>query len=191
VALLAWLWAFAAVVCYQLGKKPLGFQHPWVVAIMGVLALAPCWLAISVLREDIGGPVWLLFALVIVWAMDTGAYFAGKLWGKRKLIPQVSPNKTWEGFYGGIVLVFVIAFIVCLAFRVPFYRFMTICILSVVTALFAVVGDLFESMLKRQVGVKDSGSGLPGHGGILDRMDSIIAALPIFTLGSLLFSSFL
>lgn len=191
VSLIAWLWAFAAVICYQFEKKPLGFQHPWVVGIMGALALVPCWLSISVLREDIGGPIWLLFALVVIWAMDTGAYFAGKFWGKHKLIPHVSPNKTREGLYGGVALVFVIALIVSLAFRVPCYRLVTICVLSIITALFAAVGDLFESMLKRQVDVKDSGRGLPGHGGILDRIDSLIAALPVFTLGSLLFSNFL
>lgn len=191
IAVLAWIWACAAIIFYQRDKKPLGFQCRWAVATMGVLALIPCWLSINILREDIGGPAWLLYGLVIVWVMDSGAYFCGKLWGKRQFISHVSPNKTWEGFVGGLISVFVFAFVVCLAFRVPFYRLIAICGLSIVTALFATVGDLLESLLKRQIGVKDSGVGLPGHGGILDRIDSVLAALPVFTLGSLLLSNFL
>lgn len=188
---LVWLWVFAAIVCYQKNLSPLGFQYPIVKAITGVLVLVSCWLSINVLREDIGGPIWLLFGLFMIWMMDTGCYFSGKLWGKRPLLTRVSPNKTWEGFWGGLVITLLLSMIICLIVQVPFHRFLMITSLSLVTVLFAVIGDLFESMLKRQVGVKDSGIGLPGHGGILDRIDSVLAALPIFTLGSLLMSKFL
>lgn len=191
VTLLAWIWAAAAVIRYQNDEPPLGLEKFWGRALLGIFAIVPCWLSINVLREDIGGPVWLLFGLILVWVLDIGAYFAGKRWGKKPLMSRVSPNKTWEGFYGGVAVMFVFAFIICLAFRVPLHRFVMILVLSIIVGLFAVFGDLVESLLKRQVGLKDSGKGLPGHGGILDRIDSVLAALPIFTLGSLLMSRFL
>ena len=147
--------------------------------------LVPCWLAIGVCRS-LGGPFWLFFGLLLIWAMDTGAYFAGRFWGKHKMVVRVSPKKTWEGFCGGMVLTLLVAIVVSLFQHASGYRIGLICILAFVTALFAVLGDLFESLLKREAGVKDSGTLLPGHGGILDRIDSITAALPIFALGSLL-----
>ncbi len=185
ISLIAWLWAITAVLLYARGRSSLGFDRRWVKALMGFLALVPCWLAVIVLHEDIGGPVWLLFGLAVICAADVGAYISGKLWGRHILIARVSPNKTWEGFWGGLILAALISVVVCLAFRVPFSHLLMITLLAVITALFAIIGDLFESMLKRQAGIKDSGGGLPGHGGILDRIDSATAALPIFTLGSL------
>ena len=180
-----WLWAAAAVICYAKGFLPLGFQYNITKIVVGFFVLTSCWVAGVALREDIGEPGWLLFGLVLVWAMDTGSYAAGRLWGKRTLIARVSPNKTWEGLWGGIILTLAAAVTILLIFRQPFFRLVLISLLALVTAIFAVMGDLFESMLKRQAGVKDTGQLLPGHGGILDRIDSILAALPIFLLGSL------
>lgn len=186
IAFFAWIWASLAMVRYALGRNPLGLQYPILKAVMGLLALVPCWLAVIVIRDSISGPAWLLFGLLLIWSMDTGAYIAGRLWGKHKLALRVSPKKTWQGCGGGIVLTLIIAIIVSLLFHANLQHLVLICILAVITAVFAVLGDLVESMLKRQVGIKDSGSGLPGHGGILDRIDSVAAALPIFALGSLI-----
>ncbi|WP_246169004.1 phosphatidate cytidylyltransferase [Coxiella endosymbiont of Amblyomma sculptum] len=110
----------------------------------------------------------------------------GRSWGKRTLIARVSPNKTWEGLWGGIFSALAIAIVVTfIVFRRSYVQSMLVDFLALVVSVFAIVGDLFESMLKRQVGVKDSGYLLPGHGGILDRIDSTLSALPIFLLGLL------
>ncbi len=187
IAFFAWIWASVGMLNYAMGRSSLGLQYPILKALMGLLALVPCWLAVGVIRETIGGPVWLLIGLLLIWGgMDTGAYIAGRLWGRRQLAPRVSPNKTWEGFLGGIILTLILAIIVSLLLQEAPHRFLMICILAVITGIFSVLGDLVESMLKRQVGMKDSGSGLPGHGGILDRIDSVTAALPVFALLSLI-----
>ena len=185
VGFIAWLWAALAVFSYAAGRAPAGMQTLFLKALMGLLALVPCWLAISVCRS-LGGPFWLFFGLLLIWAMDTGAYFSGRFWGKHKMMVRVSPKKTWEGFCGGMVLTLLVAVIVSLFQHASGYRILLVCILAFVTGLFAVLGDFVESMLKRQADVKDSGTLLPGHGGILDRIDSITAALPVFALGSLL-----
>ncbi|WP_276902830.1 phosphatidate cytidylyltransferase [Frischella perrara] len=125
------------------------------------------------------GAYWLLYILVLVWATDSGAYFAGRLWGKHKLAPSVSPGKTIEGLMGGVASSIIIGLLVYYShfFNAPFYPFM----ISSVVAIFAsVLGDLTESMFKREANIKDSGHLIPGHGGILDRIDSLTAAMPIF-----------
>lgn len=186
-AFVAWIWASLAVISYAFGCRPLGLQYPILKALMGLLALVPCWLSVGFIRETIDGRLWLLFGLLLIWGgMDTGAYIAGRLWGKHKLVARVSPKKSWQGFWGGIILTLIIAVIVSLLLHESLRRLLMICILAVITGIFSMFGDLLESMLKRQANVKDSGSGLPGHGGILDRIDSVTAALPIFTLASLI-----
>lgn len=185
-SLVVWIWIAAAIFCYAFGFAPLGFQYSMIKIIVGFFTLVPCWLAITALREDIGGPGWLLFGFVMVWTMDTGAYVAGRWWGKHTLIIRVSPKKTCEGLWGGIISTLLMAVVIGCIFQLPFDRVFLFCLLALITAIFAIVGDLFESMLKRQAGVKDSGQLLPGHGGILDRIDSVVAALPIFALCSLL-----
>ncbi|AKQ33365.1 phosphatidate cytidylyltransferase [Candidatus Coxiella mudrowiae] len=185
ISFIIWLWAAAAVICYAKGFFPMGFQYNVIKIVVSFFVLTSCWVVGVALREDMGGPGWLVFGLVLIWAMDIGAYLAGRWWGKRTLIARVSPNKTWEGLVGGIVLTLAIAVIISLVFRQPLFRLILISLLALITAIFAIIGDLFESMLKRQAGVKDTGQLLPGHGGILDRIDSILAALPIFLLGSL------
>ena len=185
-SLIIWLWVAVAILCYALNLTPLGFQYLLLKIIFGFFALIFCWLTINALRENIGGPSWLLFGLMLIWAMDTGAYAVGRFWGRHTLIARVSPNKTWEGLVGGIVLTLLVAIIRGVFFRFSLYQLSLLVLLAIVTGFFAVVGDLFESMLKRQAGIKDSGRLLPGHGGMLDRIDSLIVALPIFALGSLL-----
>jgi phosphatidate cytidylyltransferase len=150
----------------------------------GTLAVVPAWCALALIHGgQPNGHRWLLIALLVIWAADSGAYFAGRKFGKHKLSPRISPNKTIEGLVGGLVAALVIAlaaapFAGATVAQLPF-----VAIVVVVTVLFSVVGDLFESLLKRHVGAKDSGDLIPGHGGILDRIDSVLAALPVFALG--------
>ena len=133
---------------------------------------------------------WLLmYMLTLVWVADIGAYFAGKQFGRHKLAPGISPAKTWEGVFGGIVLN-------CLWISIVYFlsngwgiAYLPFLVLGLVTAGLSVVGDLYESILKREAGVKDSGKSLPGHGGVLDRIDSVIAATPVFISGLFILGS--
>lgn len=169
-----WACAFLWVLRYPTPMPRL------VAALAGWLVLVPCWLAIvAILVQPDEGPALLLLVLAIVFAADIGAYFAGRRFGRIKLAPRVSPGKTWEGLVGGVLLATLVAAVggpmvgLPLAFIVP---------VGASTAVVSVVGDLTESMFKRSAGVKDSGSLIPGHGGILDRLDSITAAMPLYAL---------
>jgi phosphatidate cytidylyltransferase len=120
----------------------------------------------------------LVAVMLLVWAADTGAYLFGRRWGQHKMIPLVSPGKSWEGLFGGILSVFIVGSIEILWMN-PF-SLMGWYAVILITALVSVVGDLWISMLKRRSNIKDSGHVIPGHGGLLDRMDSLLAALPVF-----------
>lgn len=182
-----WCWAIAATLCYGCGQGSLGFSRPFVKSMTGFLMLIPFWAALNWLRNTADGPIVLIVALLFIWAVDTGAYFSGRGFGRHLLIPRVSPKKTWEGLLGGFVLCLIVALVYAFAVQFNFTQIIELCLLTMVTAVFAVFGDLFESMQKRQAGVKDSGHLLPGHGGILDRFDSVIAALPVFFVGYVYF----
>ncbi len=184
LALVLWLWAAAAIYTYQIHRGVLGFQIFWIKTICGVIMLAACWKA-SVLLQS-ASPWWLLMSYCICWLSDTGAFFAGRRWGKRALADKISPKKTWEGFWGGVVLTVFVINLVALALHMALWQRILLIPMVTISALFAVVGDLFVSLLKRQAGLKDSGRLLPGHGGILDRVDSSISSVPIFALGFLL-----
>jgi phosphatidate cytidylyltransferase len=184
-SLLCWLWAAAAVCCYQQdGVRLLGFQYPWIPTCTGVLMLAACWKAIVLLQA--ASPLWLIMALGICWVVDTGAYFSGRRFGRHPLAVRVSPKKTWEGFWGGILLAIAVIAVSSLFLPLTPAQRSLLILLTACCTLFAVIGDLFISLLKRQAGLKDSGSLLPGHGGLLDRVDSTISVLPVFGLGFLL-----
>lgn len=162
-------------------SRPLPVISPAMAAVAGLVALGAAWLALMGLRQA-AGPGLVLFLLALIWAADTGAYFAGRRWGQRKLAPRISPGKTWEGVGGAAaaVLAFGVIGVLWLEQGPRWPGFLGLCL---VTAGFSIIGDLFESLLKRQRGLKDSGALLPGHGGILDRLDSLIAAAPVFFLG--------
>ena len=147
------------------------------------LAVVPAWCGLALLHND--GPGWLLLALMIVWATDTGAYFAGRAFGKRKLAPRISPNKTVAGLVGGALLGVVVAMAGAWMLGTGVAQLPLVALVALLTVLFSVVGDLLESLLKRHVGVKDSGNLIPGHGGVMDRIDSVLAALPVFALGKI------
>ncbi len=151
-------------------------------AIMGVLVLLPSWLALVYLRGIDNGVLWVLYLAAIVCAADIGAYFVGKAFGKSKLMPQVSPGKSWAGFWGGVASTSLLALIVGWAATNEQLSVFALIAVSVVAGLASVLGDLLESMLKRHRGVKDSSHLLPGHGGVLDRLDSLTAAAPVFAL---------
>jgi len=153
----------------------------WLAGLAGLLALAPMWVAMAKLFESgwIGREL-VIFAMVLAWASDVGAYFVGRQFGRIKLAPWVSPNKTWEGFLGGLAAGFIAALAGQWWFGFEARAFLPLCVAVVLAS---VVGDLTESMFKRQCGIKDSGRLLPGHGGVLDRIDSLTAAVPVLALG--------
>lgn len=146
--------------------------------------------AVMLHQSNVLGPQQVVFVMVLVWLADTGGYFAGKKWGKTPLAKAISPNKTWEGVAGALVLGGIWAFIgyglgISGSVSLPQWLF-----LSFIALLISIVGDLFESLFKRSHNVKDSGNLLPGHGGMLDRIDSLIAAVPVFTSGLFLLGVF-
>jgi phosphatidate cytidylyltransferase len=147
--------------------------------LAGLLALVPAWLALMRLRADLGAQ-WMLFTFLLVIAADIGAFFAGRRFGRLRLAPAVSPGKTWEGVLGGIAGGAILALCGSFWFGVPAYAFVPLC-LAVVA--FSVVGDLTESLLKRFAGLKDSGTLFPGHGGVMDRIDSVTGAAPVLLFG--------
>ena len=160
-----------------------------ILGLLGIALLTITWVAIALIIHQPHGPWLLLFAFAVVALADVGGYVAGNLFGKHKLAPLVSPGKTWEGFFGGILLQCIL--IASMASFMP-ETITTVMLVALVipVSLYSVLGDLFESMIKRHSGVKDSGNILPGHGGVLDRIDGLIAALPLFALLFLLLSPF-
>jgi phosphatidate cytidylyltransferase len=177
--LLATLW---------LSQPQLGADDTSVAVLMkacaGVFTLVPSWVALLTLHAQVQHGIHrLLFLLTLIWVADTAAYFTGKRWGRAKLAPRISPGKTRVGVYGALTAVAVYGFFAATALGVPAPSRVAFAALCIVTGLFSVVGDLFESLFKRQRGVKDSGTLIPGHGGVLDRIDSLTAAAPIFVLG--------
>jgi phosphatidate cytidylyltransferase len=149
-----------------------------VAALAGLLVLVPAWLALVRLHDH--APQLVLFVVLLVVAADVGAYFAGRQFGQHKLAPKVSPGKTWEGVFGGLVAAALMAWLGEIWFNLGGPMFFALCAVVVVAS---VVGDLTESLFKRHAGLKDSGSLLPGHGGVLDRVDSVTAAAPVFLVG--------
>jgi phosphatidate cytidylyltransferase len=129
------------------------------------------------------GADWLFYALVLVWVADTGAYFSGKKFGKNKLAPHISPGKTKEGLLGAVIATSLYTLVASFYFELNTERSALLVLLSVILTFISVSGDLYFSFLKREAGVKDSGNILPGHGGILDRIDSVLAAMPVFVVG--------
>ncbi|GAA3911090.1 phosphatidate cytidylyltransferase [Halomonas cibimaris] len=150
--------------------------------VMGFCVLVPCWVGFNVLRASEPGGVWLLFVLLLTWAADIGAYFTGRAFGRRKLAPAVSPGKSWEGVMGGMVATALLALVFAAWQSLGAAAAALLLAATAGVTLVSVLGDLLESMLKRHCGIKDSSNLLPGHGGVLDRIDSLTAAVPVFAL---------
>ena len=174
-AMIWWLFALFWVFFWQ-KQFPSAIKY-----ICGLLTLIPAWMAFVDVHAGTRGPQILLFLLALIWSADIGAYFTGKMFGRHKLAPKVSPGKTWEGVAGGTMAVLGVSIAgVILVLPKYGYYLVFVCLLS---GWLSIVGDLSESLFKRQAGVKDSGRLFPGHGGLLDRVDSLTAALPAFWLG--------
>ncbi|WP_124948911.1 phosphatidate cytidylyltransferase [Sulfuriferula thiophila] len=183
-------WLYVAALVLWLIIVPMWLAAAWQLKSLwwrmpvGILVLLPLWMALVELRER--GPWWVLLLMGVVWIADTAAYFAGRQFGKHKLAPSISPGKTWEGVIGAAVAVVVYGVIVLKVLSGP--RFdayawaLPVMILGVVMLYLSILGDLFESWVKRVANVKDSGSILPGHGGVLDRIDALTSTLPIAAL---------
>ncbi len=180
-SILFWLLGFLGICYFPRGAnlwRP-AFLQPFV----GLIMFVPAWVALNQMHASTNnGPVWVLLACCLIWGADIGAYFSGRLWGKTKLAPHVSPGKTVAGFIGALVVGCVVMTLFYTIFKPDFSYYFAIW-LSLVTVLFSVLGDLVESLQKRLYGVKDSGNLIPGHGGVYDRIDSMLAAFPVYVLG--------
>lgn len=162
-------------------------EHTALKLVAGALAILPAFAGLMRIHQTQAMPhTWALYALLLVWSADTFAYFAGSRWGTTKLAPQISPGKTWAGLYGALVGSGVIAAIGGWLLGVRGVTLALLVVVALVSVAFSVVGDLFESLIKRHAGVKDSGTLFPGHGGVCDRLDGVFAALPFFALGKAL-----
>lgn len=177
---LYWLIGIAFVIFYQKQRNLLP-QNATILMFVGLLLLVPMWSSLVILKSNTEtGPVLIMLLMLLIWGADTAAYFVGKKWGKRKLANYVSPGKTWEGTIAGILASIVIATCYIVVLHGSFDESLLFIVLSVLTVIGSIFGDLMESMVKREARQKDSGTILPGHGGIMDRIDSLTAAAPIF-----------
>lgn len=191
VGLAWWLLALAWLGQHDFGAGATR-GHTALKLAAGALVVVPAWCAVVVMHGDLAKPDtghgrwWVLFFACIVVAADIGAYSAGRRWGHVKLAPVISPGKTRAGVYGALACSGVVGLVGGVLLKVPGERLPAIVALALVTVLFSIVGDLFESLMKRHAGLKDSSRLFPGHGGMFDRMDSMVAALPVFVLGKFL-----
>jgi len=172
-----WMLALVSVLAYPGSARFI--RHGWVTAGAGLLICWAAWIALVVIRDAPSGSHWIVWLLVLVGGADVGAFFAGRSFGHTKLAPAVSPGKTWEGLWGGMAMASLMCGVILLLMGRFNAGWLLIMVLLVVMSVF---GDLFESVLKRVRGMKDSGTLLPGHGGVLDRIDSAVAVLPCFAL---------
>lgn len=176
-------WISVAVLFYRLPiKSSAGTKPDYVSLLTGLYLLGACVCFSHLLHaESLGGSAFLfIYAMCTVWAMDIGAYFAGKKLGKHKLAPKISPGKTWEGVVGGLLCAFVLACIVLSVADFASDRKLALILATVFAAGASILGDLYESRMKRAAGLKDSSQLIPGHGGLLDRVDGVIASVPVF-----------
>jgi phosphatidate cytidylyltransferase len=184
LSLIWWLTALLLVLFYP-GSTALWRDSRPLRLVFGLLTIVPFFWGMLALRQldyannHFTGAWWLLYVMVLVWGADSGAYMFGKLFGKHKLAPNVSPGKTWEGLIGGLATSAVISWL--FSHYAPLsIESVQLLVCSIIAVLASVLGDLTESMFKREAGIKDSGHLIPGHGGILDRIDSLTAAVPVF-----------
>ena len=180
VGALFWLFAIAAVIVFPRGQAMWATRSARLSA--GVLVLIPAWAALLLLQGMPHGPWLVLWTMLMVWGSDIGGYFIGRAWGRRKLAPAVSPGKTVEGLLGGVGAALLLSLGMVVAVGLPGSALIGVLVITLLVVAAAVFGDLFESLIKRVAGVKDSGSLLPGHGGVLDRIDAVLAAAPVAAL---------
>lgn len=190
IAFIWWVFALLSVVLYPRASAWWS-KSKLVRGLMGIFVLVPCWVALTFMRAQLDGVYAILFLFILIWGADSVAYFAGKRFGQHKLAASVSPGKSIEGVAGALVFTVLFTLVALWWSEMPRAGWLWAMMLSLLTIVFSIVGDLFESMLKRNAGVKDSGQLLPGHGGLLDRIDSLTAAAPVFAFGALLLGTYL
>ncbi len=181
------VWLYLIALLFWTIAAPAWLYFKWRVSapvpmmLAGWVVLVPAWFAVATLQKS---AALLLMLMLVVWIADTAAYFAGRRFGRHKLAPQISPGKTWEGVIGAAIAVLIYGFAVGVVLQpdANFYDRAGLMVFICVLTAFSIIGDLFESWIKRQAGAKDSGELLPGHGGILDRIDSMTAAMPFAAL---------
>lgn len=175
-----WLVLASLLVIRYPKISPLWKDSALLKAVVGLFILVPMWMSVVEIQRTVGAE-FVLVLMLLIWGADTGAYFAGRTWGKNKLAPAVSPGKSWEGVIGGLFTAVVVALVAANWLELSMSALLFAGIALVVAAV-SVMGDLIESLFKRITGIKDSGHILPGHGGILDRIDSLTTAAPVFYL---------
>lgn len=185
VSVMWWIIASLLVMTFPGSSKY--WKNPGVGVLLGLVVIIPMWKALVFIRDASFTPIesfnpllLVLYILLLVWAADVGAYFSGKAWGKSKLAPNVSPGKSWAGAWGGIAAAMLLGVVTSYLMGLSFSMSIQFLVITVITAMISIIGDLTESMFKRVRGIKDSSALLPGHGGVLDRIDSLLAAIPVF-----------
>ena len=189
-----WVVAILLVITFPASAQIWG-KSTSVQILFGVLTIIPFYCGMMVLRtigyhsDTFFGAWWLLYVMLLVWGADSGAYAFGRTMGRHKMAPKVSPGKTWEGLIGGLITAGIISWLFSLYAPIPIPDYLLVT--SIIVVVVSVFGDLTESMFKRHSGIKDSSHLIPGHGGILDRIDSLTAAIPVFAgLNLLVFNGF-
>lgn len=179
LAPILWFVALFWVINYPTEK---GWQSRFIRIVFGLLVLVSTWSAMVVLRNSADFVVWVLLLMGLIWGADSGAYFSGKAFGKRKLAPKVSPGKSWEGVIGGLVLTQAGVALFAALDPTGVVSWPVLALMALITVLTSVLGDLTESLFKRHESLKDSSQLIPGHGGVMDRVDSLTSAAPIYVL---------
>lgn len=192
LALIFWFVVFWIIRDYPHGEQR--WRATWKIGLMGVACLVPTWTGLFYLKALAPSGVLVLILVALVSIVDIGAYFSGRAWGRKKLAPALSPKKSWAGFWGGLASCALLSCAILGWLHVNYQPltaelWILLLLASMLMAVLSVVGDLFESMLKRHRGIKDSGRLLPGHGGFLDRIDSLVAATPVYVLAVVLLSN--
>lgn len=187
VAGVCW-WGIALLLVMHYQRKGVTLINTvWAKALAGLPVLVPAWFSLVILHAgNRQGMLFVIFLLVLIWVADSAAFFSGRRWGKNRLSSRVSPGKSWEGVLGAILAAAVTALLFLPLTDIQGGRAMIFLLISILTVAGSVLGDLFESLLKRSSNRKDSGTSIPGHGGVLDRIDSLTAAGPVFVTSYLL-----
>jgi phosphatidate cytidylyltransferase len=181
IGTLWWCLASVMVALYQCGRPAIPKTNT-LKYLFGFFVLIPATLSLINLYGTDSGPLLVLLLFFLIWVIDSAAYFVGSCWGKKKLAYRVSPGKSWEGFLASLLAAGIMALVYVESGLITVTNTLYLIVLFIITAGFSVIGDLFESMYKRNANLKDSSQLLPGHGGVLDRIDSLTAAVPIYAL---------
>ena len=186
LSILFWMLGLYSVIMVACGKSVSWLNSLILRLAAGIIVIPSLWASVLILRHLWPHASWLLYGLLVVWLSDSAAYVAGRIWGRNKLAQKVSPKKSWEGVCGAVVACILLPIVGHFWFSLSWRNTLLLLVVTLVAGLWSIVGDLFESVLKRRANIKDSGFLLPGHGGILDRTDALLSGLPWFTFGILL-----